>query len=201
MHTERGLARIVGFTDGVVAIAITLLVLPLVESVAELDGNVGAFVAQNTQQLFAFVLSFAVIGNFWMVHHEMYEKIGDYNGALIWANMLWLLSIVFLPFPTEVLAKVGTNGAVTYLLYVGTLLVTTFASFLQEWILIRNPGLLTDEAQGTVTLAPVLIPLGIMVIALILALTIPGFGLWGLMLLFVSGRVQAIITKRKSKTT
>lgn len=56
-------------TDAVVAIAATLLVLPLVDVIGELDGNhVGQLLRDNGDKLFAFVLSFVVIARFWMVH-------------------------------------------------------------------------------------------------------------------------------------
>ena len=68
MRTERGLSRLVGFSDGVVAIAITLLVLPLVTAATQVDVDAGTFLVENAYQLLVLVLSFAVIGRFWIAY-------------------------------------------------------------------------------------------------------------------------------------
>lgn len=105
MHTERGFDRLVNFSDAVVAIAITLLILPLVDTATELnDKTVSELLADNWVKLLVFVISFAVIGRFWLAHHRMYENIVGYDKPLLWANLFWLLTIVFLPFPTELIA-------------------------------------------------------------------------------------------------
>ena len=63
VHTERGFDRLVNFSDAVVAIAITLLILPLVDTAATVGTeSAGKLVVQNGYKLFVFVLSFAVIG-------------------------------------------------------------------------------------------------------------------------------------------
>jgi uncharacterized membrane protein len=66
METQRGFDRLVDLSDVVVAIAATLLVLPLVDIAGEIDkGDLGSLFVDHWQQLFAFVLSFAVICRFW----------------------------------------------------------------------------------------------------------------------------------------
>src|SRR5690242_5482336 len=96
--------RIVFFSDAIVAIAITLLVLPLVDSVPE-EGTFKAsdLLADDSALLLAFGLSFFVIARFWLVHHRIFTKIEGYTTPLVWANMAWLVSIVWLPFPTEMI--------------------------------------------------------------------------------------------------
>ena len=198
MRTERGFSRLVSFSDGVVAIAITLLVLPLVTSAAEEQGDVSAFLAANVWQLFVFVLSFVVIGRFWMLHHAMYEKLTGYTTSLLWANMLWLLSIVFLPFPTQLLVRVDESSRTAYALYIGTMIVTSFASLLQQWIASRNPQIVAVEARGTVRLTPAVLTLLVMIAALALALLVPAIGLWSLLLIAIAGRLERLVTSRKS---
>lgn len=199
MRTAHGYGRLVGFSDGVVAIAITLLILPLVDAASDYDGDVGQFVATHTGKLLVFLLSFAVIGNFWVVHHRTFERITSYNSALLWTNLLWLLSIVFLPFPTALLASSPSGDRATYVLYVGTMVVTTAAELLMQWLIVRSPDLQSEELRGTLTVRSYITPLVIMIVALLIAVLLPNVGLWGLALFALSGPVEAAIARRKKK--
>lgn len=197
MSTERGLSRLVGFSDGVVAIAITLLILPLVDRATEVDTDAWSFVVDNAFQLLVFVLSFAVVGRFWLVHHEMYEKVAGYNGALLWADLLWLLTIVFLPFATELLASADREDRLVYALYVGTMLMTSIASLLQQWILVRHPELQAAEARGTLRMRPYVVIALILVLALTLTLLFSAVGLYSLLLLALAGPAEGLIARRR----
>jgi uncharacterized membrane protein len=197
MRTTHGYGRLVGFSDGVVAIAITLLILPLVDAASDYDGAVGRFVVEHLGKLLVFLLSFAVIGNFWVVHHRTFERITSYNSALLWTNLLWLLSIVFLPFPTALLASSPSGDRATYALYVGTMVVTTSAQVLMQAIIVRNPELQSEDIRGTLQLRSYFTPLVVMVLALLIAVLIPGVGLWGLALFALSGPIEARVARRK----
>lgn len=197
MSTSHGYGRLVGFSDGVVAIAITLLILPLVDAASDFTGDVGSFVVEHLGKLLVFFLSFAVIGNFWLVHHRMWDRVTGYNSGLLWSNLLWLLSIVFLPFPTALLASAPGNRA-TYGLYVGTMVVTTAAELLMQRIIVRHPDLQAEEARGTLTIGGYVVSTGIMVFALLVAVIFPTVGLWGLALFALSGPVQGAVARRKA---
>src|SRR5690606_5571513 len=90
-RTERGLDRLVAFSDGVVAIAITLLVLPLLDVAA--DDSSWHVWSDAGPRMQGFAITFAVVASFWVVHHRLFELIDGYNGRLVWANMLWLATI------------------------------------------------------------------------------------------------------------
>lgn len=197
MRTERGLTRLVGFSDGVVAIAITLLVLPLVTSAAEPGTDVASFLSQNAFQLMVFLISFLVIARFWLVHHQMYENVIGYNARLLWANLLWLLSIVFLPFPTELLGSSNDDDSLRYGLYIGTMVVTSGASACQQWIIVRSPELQDPQVRGTLSLTPYLATTGIMIVALAVAVLSPFIGLWALFLLFVTSPVLHVVSRMR----
>lgn len=198
MQTTRGLERLIFFSDAVVAIAITVLVLPLVESVAEFEGqDFGDYVDEHSLQLIVFALSFVVIGRFWMVHHRMYEKVAGYTQGMLWANLLWLMSIVFLPFPTALLSV--SNRSSVHALYIGTILVTSLASLLQQWLITRDPALQTREAQGTIRVLPFVITTVVMVVALVLALAIPSIGMWSLLVLLTVTPIE-ILSRRKARS-
>ena len=83
-----------------VAIAITLLILPLVDVAGDI-GHVGvaSFLHHHDTQLLAFRLSFAVIWSFWWSQHQMLEHTVGYDGTLVVGMFVWILSIVLLPFP------------------------------------------------------------------------------------------------------
>ena len=199
MKTSHGYGRLVGFSDGVVAIAITLLILPLVDAASDYNGEVGQFVVEHLGKLLLFLLSFAVIGNFWINHHRMWENVSSYNSALLWTNLLWLMSIVFLPFPTALLAGSPSGDRATYGLYVGTMVVTTAASALMQLVIVRHPELQAEEVRGTLGMRGSVTPLAIMLVALAIAVLLPSVGLWGLALFAISGPIEGALDRRKRK--
>ncbi|QJU55802.1 TMEM175 family protein [Herbiconiux sp. KACC 21604] len=197
MHTERGFDRLVNFSDAVVAIAITLLILPLVDLAADLkDTTVLDMLESNWPQFLVFIISFAVIGRFWINHHRLYENVIDYSPALLWVNLLWLLTIVFLPFPTELISSTGQNNPSTAALYVGTMVLTTAAGAWQVLILIRNPHLQAEAVRGQLRMGPSLIALVLMLVVFVMVIAVPQFGLLWLFLLVLTGPGQAAYSRR-----
>ncbi len=102
--------RVMFFSDAVFAIAITLLVVDLRVP------NLPASLIHASQQLrdaepriFGFVLSFAVIGLFWIGHHSIFRHITALDHTLILINLLFLGTIAFLPYPTALLGATGTD--------------------------------------------------------------------------------------------
>ncbi|MGZ0712642.1 TMEM175 family protein (plasmid) [Coraliomargarita sp. W4R53] len=197
MNTSRGLERLIFFSDAVVAIAITLLILPLVESVADFEGaDLADYVDEHYLQLLVFALSFVVIGRFWMVHHRMYEKVAGYTQPMLWVNLLWLMSIVFLPFPTALLS--ASSSSSIHALYIGTILVTSLASLVQQWLIKRDPTLQISEARGTIRMLPFVITPLILAVALTLALAIPSFEVWSVLVLLTVAPIE-VLGRRKAR--
>jgi uncharacterized membrane protein len=119
-----GMDRIEFFSDAVFAISMTLLVVTLVLPMSVLPATFAEAVNGLSHGLFTFVLSFVVIGQFWIAHHRLFRLIRGYDLALLWLNLLHLLGICFLPFPTEILGRYfGAPGA--GFLYGGTLTATS----------------------------------------------------------------------------
>lgn len=119
VRTSRGFDRLVNFTDAVVAIAITLLVLPLVELGTNPDGaHAFELLGDHFMEFAAFLLTFAAMTVFWTTHHSVFERIGDYDGRLVWLNAFWLLGIVLFPFTSELINSQGF-GAGAGVLYCG----------------------------------------------------------------------------------
>lgn len=196
MHTERGLDRLVNFSDAVVAIAITLLILPLVDTATELgDGSILELLEKDWLKLLVFVISFVVIGRFWLAHHRMYENVIGYNRPLLLVNLLWLMSIVFLPFPTELIASSSGSSSATSLLYVGTMVVTSVSGAWQQWIFVRHPELQAPEVRGTLRIGPAVVAAAMMVVVFIATSLLPQLGLLTLLLLILTGPIQAIMRR------
>lgn len=118
-------ARIVAFTDGVFAIAITLLVLSLDVPAGLADRDLHQFLLDSWPQFFAYFLSFAVIGRFWISHHAIFSLLHDFDRRLLAINLAYLSLVVLIPFPTELLGDYGdrTDPVVLYAAVVGSALV------------------------------------------------------------------------------
>jgi uncharacterized membrane protein len=116
MQTET--SRIEAFSDGMFAIAITLLILEVKVPVPA-AGHLWQALVKQWPSYLAFLLSFVYIGVMWMNHHRMFTHIRRSNDTLLVLNLLLLLGVTAVPFPTAVLAaNLGTadqrTGAVFY---------------------------------------------------------------------------------------
>jgi uncharacterized membrane protein len=113
-------SRIVAFSDGVFAIAITLLVLAL-DVPEHLHGeSVGEALWDQHENLLAYALSFAVIGRFWVVHHRFFSDVTGFDNRLLSLNIFYLAWIVLIPFTSKVLGDHGGETA-TVVLYAANL--------------------------------------------------------------------------------
>ena len=192
MAAQRGFDRLVNLSDAVVAIAATLLVLPLVDSASEIaDSGVGQLLADHWEELLAFGLSFIVICRFWLVHHTMFTRVTGFTPALVWVNFLWLLSIAFLPFPTELVSFAGEDSTSTSTLYVGTMLLTSVASTVMQLIIVRHPGIQAEEVRGTLRARGAVVATATMAFVLLVVIVVPHVGLFALLLLIPSGMIEA----------
>lgn len=99
--------RVVFFSDAVFAIAITLLVLeikpPHLEQLNETALRNGLL--HLIPKFIGFVISFLVIGVMWIEHHRIFRFIKHYDGGLLWRNLLLLLTVSFVPFPTALFSE------------------------------------------------------------------------------------------------
>src|ERR671933_13851 len=118
--------RIEAFSDGVFAIAITLLVIEIgVPHIEEGTRLFGALLKQWPSYL-GYVISFLQIGVIWANHHNRFRFIVRSDHTLLFLNILFLMCVAFIPFPTAVLADYlqGAERATAGALYAGTLAVT-----------------------------------------------------------------------------
>ncbi len=142
--TAESVSRLVNFSDAVVAIAITLLVLPLVDiEPPSGDESVWSVMAQNSGSFLAFGLSFVITLLYWRRHHRMFDGLTSFTPALLALNGVWLALVVFLQFPTEMLGRSEAPGTAT--LYLLTLAAITFSGLSILWYLYRNPNLVEQN--------------------------------------------------------
>ncbi len=108
MADKRENARIEAFSDGVFAIAMTLLILEIkVPNPDTIHSTIDLWhqLANLWPSYFAFILSFSVILVSWVNHHYLFDMIDKSSRSFIYANGFLLLTITFMPFPAAVLAK------------------------------------------------------------------------------------------------
>jgi len=122
MTTET--ARVEAFSDGVFAIAITLLILEI-RVPQPSAGPLGPQLARQWPSYLSFFISFAFIGIMWINHHRLFTHIRRSDNTLLLLNLLLLLGITFVPFPTSVLAAhLGhPDQQLATLLYNGTYVI------------------------------------------------------------------------------
>jgi uncharacterized membrane protein len=118
--------RIIGLSDGIFAFAMTLMVLtvdvPKPEAVppAELPGAV----VDQWPQFIGYVISFLVVGIFWMEHHRLFRCIRKQDTGLMWLNTCFLLCIAALPFVTDLVGEYDDHPFAV-VLYAGSMVVTS----------------------------------------------------------------------------
>lgn len=196
-RTREGFLRLITFADAVVAIALTLLVLPLTDLANEEihEANFGRFIVDHQMVVVSFAVSFAVIWALWRNHHRMVEHFTGYDNVLMNLHFVWLLTIVILPFATAVLDNSDMRWAnVFYIAVLGISIATLVA--MARWA-ISHPDLLDDDPDTAIWASQRagIGPLIAVVAALIVAIVVPGAGSWPLLLLFLGGPIDAIIAR------
>ena len=152
--------RLEAFSDGVFAIAITLLVLdihvPAPHPGSDLAGELGA----QWPSYAAYVVSFLTIGIIWINHHAMIRRLREVDHGILTWNLLLLLCVGLLPFTTALMAaylKEGEGESLAAAIYSGSFLLMAFAfAGTQRDILLAKPHLLVaplDERQRRSILA------------------------------------------------
>ena len=103
-------SRVEAFSDGVFSIAITLLVLEL--AIPAIRGGFAAQLFDEWISYVAYLAGFGSIGVLWMGHHTVFSRIRAVDAGLLWRNLVLLLTVSVVPFPTAVIAsafRVGTE--------------------------------------------------------------------------------------------
>ena len=141
---SRGTSRLVGFSDGVFAITITLLILEIKPPDDEdlLDGLLALW-----PSYLAYALTFLFIGQVWANHHVMFDHIRAADRLVLLLNILLLMVVAFLPFATSVLADAFRDGddEQTAVVFYGIAFVATALAFNAVWQYARRHRLLSER--------------------------------------------------------
>lgn len=150
MAEHKSLARVEMFSDGVFAIAITLLILeikvPHIDSVHSVNDLVNALV-HLWPSYFAFFYSFGGILIQWIVHHNMFNHLNKTSRSFLYTNAFLLLTIVFFPFPTALLAEyINTEYAMPAIVFYGIASVINSLAWFLFIRSIKKPRRLLNDA-------------------------------------------------------
>jgi uncharacterized membrane protein len=142
--------RTEAFSDGVFAIAITLLVLDLIVPSREQAAKIGLghALAPDWPSYFAYLVSFLVIGIIWINHHTVFDKVRRVDRPVLFANLLLLLFVSLIPFPTHLLADYLTadssDSHIAAAVYSATMLAMGLSYALLWWLITRDERLLHE---------------------------------------------------------
>jgi uncharacterized membrane protein len=147
-----GVDRLLALSDGVVAIAITLLVLQLhvpspaglahPDSASELATQLG----KGADRLVSYVISFYVIAQFWLVHHRVFRRITGHQEGLAWWNFAFLFTITVMPFTSDLVGEFSANPLAIDI-FAANLLLATVATQLTTIYGRRNDLVTTETTQ------------------------------------------------------
>jgi uncharacterized membrane protein len=191
--------RAKAFIDAVVAIAMTLLILPLMESISDAAGadrSAGHWFAEHGWQLVSFVLSFAIIAMFWISHHRMFARVDRVTTGVLWVSMAWLLSIVWLPVATAMSGAMSDHDDLALVVYIGSMIVVCLITLVLRLYLRRHGELHgipeRDLRQGA---AADLAMASLFALSLLVAVAVPLVSYFALFLMFLTGFVQRVYAR------
>ncbi len=191
--------RAAAFIDAVVAIAMTLLILPLMESVgdvADAGEDTLHWLVEHDQQLVSFVLSFVIIAMFWMFHHRLFTQVTAITSPLMWLLAGWLLTIVWLPVATALTGVMDDDDRLAKVLYVGSMIATSLFSLAIRLYLRRHPELRRHPTPYlTAGIAADLATTLLFATALAVALLVPAIGYYALLLMLLTPVVQGLVLR------
>ncbi len=143
--------RLLALSDGVVAIALTLLVLQLrVPSLPSASANSASALAsalsRGGDQLIAYAISFYVVAQFWLVHHRVFQHLAGQREGLAWWNFAFLFTITIMPFTSDMLGEYGSNPLAVDIFALNLLLAALATQATAE--LGRRRGLMTPGSHA-----------------------------------------------------
>jgi uncharacterized membrane protein len=153
----RSTARTETFSDGVMAIAITLLILNVrIDSSYATEHGLLRAMGHEWPAYLAYLTAFITIAIMWLNHHALFDKIAHLDKSLAWTNLVLLLTVSVLPFPTAVVADYVRAGGIDAKVAVsayGLVSMVNGFSWLTAWHhLSRNPQLLNAPFDGAYAL-------------------------------------------------
>ena len=143
-------ARLPALSDGVVAIAITLLAFDLPVPALPPDADLSTLAAALGavwQDLFGYALSFLVIGLYWVLHRRVFLHLDRHDRGVVWLNLCFLLLVAFVPYATTVFARYPSGAGVTFYALVLALTGLTLTAL---WVYASGRALLEEGLSSRV---------------------------------------------------
>lgn len=158
MWDKRSFDRLVSFTDAVTAVAITLLILSVIDIRATSgEGSVWDVISDNSSELITFGFTFVVVAVMWQAHLRVFHRLTAFDATIFWLNVLWLIGIVLLPWTSAMYGEgIGVAGGATSreeglggtgLLYWSNLAVISWSAALIGWHAVRHPELCDPDTK------------------------------------------------------
>ncbi len=143
LKKEFQLERLILFSDAVFAIAITLLVIeikiPELPHDAVTDQALLEALGHLIPKFIGFLVSFLLIGQYWIVHHRLFGYVINFSGRLIWLNIFFLLAVALMPFSTGFYSEYVLSHTLTpVIFYTANIALLGLVNFLM-WRYVSNP--------------------------------------------------------------
>ncbi len=192
MRENWSTGRLEAFSDGVFAIAITLLVLEISVPESAFD-DLWNGIADQWPSYLAYVTSFVTIGGLWLVHHGIFRRLASADAVVMRLNILLLMFVSFLPFPTKLMAEAidaATSERAAVIFYGLVLLaISVVTSLLWRYVAARRellePGV--SDAEVTAITRLTTPNIGFYVGVVLLALLAPQVAALGYLVIAVVG--------------
>jgi uncharacterized membrane protein len=157
-------------------------------------------ISGNQWKIYSFLLSFAVIARMWVSHHQLFEQVKAYNRPLMVANLWWLLTVVVLPFPTEMIGGFDEDRF-TATFYIGTILAANLSILAMILIVRADPALLRTDARVLDRQRfAIALNAGLLALGFALAALVPRVGYFALLLLLLVHPAARIRDRRTAGT-
>lgn len=149
MSNRWSTGRLEAFSDGVFAIAITLLVLEIGVPEAEFD-DLWRGIGEQWPSYLGYVTSFLTIGGIWLIHHAIIRRVEVADGNVMRINLLLLMVVAFLPFPTRLVAEAihDARAESAAVIFYGVSLLVVSSTLASLWrYLATHRDLLRDDVS------------------------------------------------------
>jgi uncharacterized membrane protein len=140
-------ARVETLTDGIFAIAMTLLVLGIEVPQAGIPPALQGLLASLYPDIIIYVLAFLALAVFWVLHHQMFHFIRSLDSFMLWLNIVWLLFVGLMPF-TSNLADTYYPDMLAELIFGLNVLVISLIVLVQWYHVTRHPGLMDPAVDN-----------------------------------------------------
>lgn len=122
LRSGRAFDRLINFSDAVVAVAVTVLVLPIADiTLSRGEDSVWEVLSNHAGEIITFFFTFYVVSIMWLTHNRFMNQLRGYDGVIFWLNTAWLSIIAFLPVTSALYSDSGQDGSGGW--FSGTILI------------------------------------------------------------------------------